>query len=293
MRRPIADYRASAGCAWLKRWRGGLGVCGRILACVGIALVVEACSTRQPAPVESREAGSPPAEDRRSDVHRVASGDTLYSIAWKAGLDYRRVAAWNGIESPYTIYPGQELSLRGPASKPVVKAEAPKVERPEPAKPASRPAAPDSRPDPSATRSAASEEARADARLDARTGLRWSWPTAGRLAQGFVPNDRTRQGIKITGTMGQSVLAAERGRVVYSGSGLIGYGQLVIIKHNQHYLSAYGHNRAILVREGDRVERGERIGEMGRSADGAATLHFEIRRDGTPVNPLHLLPKQG
>jgi lipoprotein NlpD len=107
----------------------------------------------------------------------------------------------------------------------------------------------------------------------------------------FSANDATRTGIKIGGHLGEAVHATEAGKVVYSGSGLIGYGQLIIIKHNDHYLSAYGHNAKLLVKEGDKVARGKHIADMGRSNDGKAMLHFEIRREGKPVNPLALLPK--
>jgi lipoprotein NlpD len=123
--------------------------------------------------------------------------------------------------------------------------------------------------------------------------LAWQWPTSGRVVERFSSEDRTRNGLKIAGRTGQPILAAEGGRIVYSGSGLIGYGQLIIIKHNKNYLSAYGHNRKILVKEGDQVARGAHIGEMGKPPDDQPLLHFEIRRQGTPVDPLRLLPKQG
>jgi lipoprotein NlpD len=122
--------------------------------------------------------------------------------------------------------------------------------------------------------------------------LQWRWPTAGRVVERFSAQDRTRNGVKIAGRSGQPILAAEAGRVVYSGSGLIGYGQLIIIKHNKNYLSAYGHNRKILVKEGDQVARGAHIGEMGKPPDDQPLLHFEIRRQGTPVDPLLLLPER-
>jgi len=102
--------------------------------------------------------------------------------------------------------------------------------------------------------------------------------------------DPLRKGIKIAGREGQPVLAAEGGKVVYSGSGLIGYGRLIIIKHSDNYLSAYGHNRKLLVRQDQRVTKGQKIAEMGRANDGRPLLHFEIRRDGKPVDPLKLLP---
>jgi lipoprotein NlpD len=113
------------------------------------------------------------------------------------------------------------------------------------------------------------------------------------VVERFSAQDRTRNGVKIAGRSGQPILAAEAGRIVYSGSGLIGYGQLIIIKHNKNYLSAYGHNRKILVKEGDQVARGAHIAEMGKPPDDQPLLHFEIRSQGTPVDPLLLLPKQG
>jgi lipoprotein NlpD len=121
--------------------------------------------------------------------------------------------------------------------------------------------------------------------------LRWQWPTAGRVVERFSAGDPSRKGLKIAGKPGQSIVAAEGGSVVYSGSGLVGYGQLIIVKHNNNYLSAYGHNRKLLVQQGDQVARGAQIAEMGL-AGGAPVLHFEIRRDGDPVDPLALLPRR-
>ena len=120
--------------------------------------------------------------------------------------------------------------------------------------------------------------------------LQWQWPTDGRVAQGYAAGDATRKGLKIAGTLGQPIYAAEAGRVVYSGSGLIGYGALIIIKHNKDFLSAYGYNSKILVKEGDQVTKGEHIAEMGRNGGGPPMLHFEIRRRGKPVDPSEVLP---
>ena len=122
--------------------------------------------------------------------------------------------------------------------------------------------------------------------------MRWRWPLQGKVVQGFRGGDRTRQGIRIAALPGQKVLAAESGTVVYSGSGLKGYGNLIIVKHNDNYLSAYGHNRDLLVSEGDQVTKGQKIAAMGRANNGKPLLHFEIRRNGKPVDPLRLLPKR-
>ena len=121
-------------------------------------------------------------------------------------------------------------------------------------------------------------------------GLSWRWPLDGRVIRTFRRGDRTRQGVRIAGRAGQKVVAAEGGDVVYSGSGLKGYGNLIIVKHNKDYLSAYGFNRRLLVKEGERVKRGQIVAEVGQASGGEYLLHFEIRRDGKAVDPLVYLP---
>ena len=122
--------------------------------------------------------------------------------------------------------------------------------------------------------------------------LRWGWPANGRVVATYDARAPLAQGIRIAGRVGDSIRAAESGKVVYSGSGLIGYGRLIIVKHNDNYLSAYGHNREILVSEGDQVTKGQQIAKMGTAGDGGPLLHFEIRRNGKPVNPARYLPKR-
>jgi lipoprotein NlpD len=124
----------------------------------------------------------------------------------------------------------------------------------------------------------------------ASSGITWVWPVRGSVQQGFRSGDRTRQGVRITVSEGTPVAAAADGTVVYSGSGLKGYGNLIIVKHSARYLSAYGFNRELLVREGDRVKRGQRVAVAGRAANGQGLLHFEIRRNGVAVDPLRFLP---
>jgi lipoprotein NlpD len=121
-------------------------------------------------------------------------------------------------------------------------------------------------------------------------GIAWRWPANGNLLEGFMAGDATKQGIDIAGNAGDPVLAAADGVVVYSGSGLVGYGELIIVKHSDEWLSAYGHNRKRLVAEGQRVRAGQPIAEMGRSGAPRDELHFEIRRSGRPVDPLQYLP---
>ena len=202
-----------------------------------------------------------------SRVHVVAPGETLYTIAWRNGLDYRDLARWNGLRDPDYLRVGQRLVLAAPA------ASAPP--------PAVRPT---SVPGPSAVGAGATAPPRTAA------PPAWRWPTDGRVASRFGAASALPNGIGIAGRVGQPVRAAAGGRVVYAGSGLIGYGQLVIIKHSDTYLSAYGHNSRLFVRQGQQVAAGEKIAEMGLGPGREPRLHFEVRRDGTPVDPLPLLP---
>ncbi|MDX1455006.1 MAG: peptidoglycan DD-metalloendopeptidase family protein [Gammaproteobacteria bacterium] len=203
--------------------------------------------------------------DARADqAYEVQKGDTLYSIAFRYGLDFRQLAKWNDIGSDYTIYPGQQLSLLpGDGSL----AAAPR----EPTRPAQA-AAP---PSPRATTS---------------SGITWQWPTEGSLLATFGANNATGKGIDIGGIVGDDVRAAAAGKVVYAGSGLIGYGKIIIIKHSEEFLSAYGHNSELFVSEGEQVEQGERIAKMGRGPESRPLLHFEIRINGKAVDPLPYLP---
>ena len=246
----------------------------------------------------------------RSDLihYTVKQGDTLYSISWRYGYDHREVAAWNSIPPPYTIYPGQQLLIIAPyqadprelpasqaaqtsttASASTQSGTASQV----PPRMVGRTAAV-SRPLPTTsgtTRNTSRQVLEKDtARLQSKS-IHWRWPTNGNLLNKYAPNDG-KKGLDIAGKLGQPILAAAGGRVVYSGNGLIGYGNLIIIKHNDHYLSAYGHNRRLLVKEGAEVKQGEKIGEMGDSGKDGIILHFEIRQDGKPVDPLRYLPKQ-
>lgn len=201
-------------------------------------------------------------------VHVVAPGETLYTIAWRNGLDYRDLARWNHLANPDYLRVGQRLSLVPPAPGRAVRA------------PAGNVSAGSSRsPTPTSAAPAAAE-------------LAWRWPTDGPLASRFGAEGALPNGITITGELGQAVRAAAPGRVVYAGSGLIGYGQLVIIKHNETYLSAYGHNSRLLVHQGQQVAAGEKIAEMGLGPGRLPRLHFEVRRNGSPIDPLPLLPRR-
>jgi len=247
----------------------------------------------------------------------VRAGDTLYSIAWEIGRDYRDLAKWNDIESPYVIKPGQRLNLM-PTSRNagdrINRADDAPSESPKPgiavAKPAEsiqgKPIPPTvksaakavspgtqknkSAPPPESSRRAAAKTDKSLVRQRTASAGKWSWPVDGRVAN--RQKDRGQKGLDIRGTRGEPVRAASDGRVVYLGSGLRGYGQLIIIKHNDEFLSAYAHNDRIHVKEGETVRRGQKIADMGSTGTDRVKLHFEIRRHGAPVDPLTYLPKR-
>ncbi len=216
---------------------------------------------------------------------RVQRGDTLYGVAFRNGIDFRDLAAWNGIGSPYTIYPGQSLKLYpssggGKAVSGVATRPATTIATGQP-KPVATAPSPSTRPAVASTSIS-----------PANSGFAWRWPADGQVIGRFAAGDATKQGVDIGGSSGQPVRAAGDGVVVYSGGGLVGYGELVIVKHSESWLSAYGHNRKRMVNEGQNVKAGQQIAEMGRSGASRDMLHFEIRYNGKPVDPLQYLPKR-
>ena len=263
-----------------------------IVVTCAIALTVSACGTSR----VIRTAGSPVrvSTPRYGETAVVHAGDTLYHIATTHGISVLDLAVWNDIAPPYTIHPGQRLRLyprdrvvttRVIATPPRTPAPSSTVRRP----PAAAPRAPaagsaGSTPPPVTTQPAQSPPV--------NSVSTWRWPVAGELIGLYADGDPTRQGIDVAGQAGQPVMAAADGVVVYSGSGLVGYGELVIIKHNENWLSAYGHNRARLVNEGQLVKAGQPIAEMGHTGAARDMLHFEIRYNGKPVDPLEYLPRR-
>lgn len=261
------------------------------------ALGLAGCSTGY-APVtdrsitQKRDVDVVSSRDRREKAQAPASGnyvvkrgDTLYSIAWKYGLDYRKLAAANNIDSRYRIYVGQRLTLSVTESRTVVKAEPVSMPEPEMTK--------ESSPITSSPEKVNTKEPAVVAKITTPTGpITWRWPASGKVISGFSSKGEVNKGIDLKGKRGDPVFAAASGRVVYAGSGLLGYGNLIIINHNQEYLSAYAHNSRLLVTESDNVNVGDKIAEIGNSGAEKTMLHFEIRKDGKPVNPLKYLPKR-
>lgn len=251
-------------------------------------LAISACSSNRYVPVNERN--QPPQNTLSS--HRVARGETLFSIAWRYGLDYKSLARNNNINSSYTIYPGQLLSL--------------KAQKKSAWQPSKRARSTSSSAAASTVKKSSSVKKAAPARSVKKsksvkkptstegysTKFSWQWPASGKLLKKYSQGSSLNKGIDIGGKKGESVITAAPGRVVYSGDGLRGYGKLVIVKHNEIYLSAYAHNSRILVKEDQVVKAGQKIAEMGSSGTDKNMLHFEIRRDGKPVDPLKYLPRR-
>jgi len=195
-------------------------------------------------------------------TYTVKPGDDVYAIAWRYGLDYHDVASWNHLSPDYRIHPGDKLVLRAPAGS---------LHKPVPGTATARSAvvvAPPSGP------------------------VQWAWPVEGQVVRMFHAGDSLAKGIDITAQQGAEIHAASSGKVVYAGTGIVGYGKLIIIKSSEAFLSAYADNDQILVKEGDSVRTGDRIATMGLGRDSRPVLHFEIRYNGEPVDPLSYLPKR-
>lgn len=285
-------------------------------AITAIALFLTGCSTvvvQQPPTAAGRS--HPGSVAAAAASYTVVKGDTLYSIAFRNGTDFREVARINNIAQPYTIWPGQVLKLPGhglvathAAPPPVVKVSQRKpvfqtvsaahttttAQQPVHASSMATAAsvAPPSNtsvsPPPTAT-TVVPVSANGSTRTVA--GVKWRWPASGSVISRFQANAAI-PGIDIAGKEGEPVVAAADGVVVYSGNGLVGYGELIIIKHNDSFLSAYGHNRKRLVTEGQQVKAGQEIAEMGSSGSPRDELQFQIRKDGSPVDPLAYLPSR-
>ncbi|MFK8019488.1 MAG: peptidoglycan DD-metalloendopeptidase family protein [Pseudomonadales bacterium] len=242
------------------------------------ALVIQASCTGSSIPVIEKNNH---AQVNRQHVpsngtHTVKNGETLYSIAWLYGGDVKRLAAQNNIAAPYMIHPGERLRV----GKGFARQEA----KPQKTRTKALPA----------QRVATLSPQVAIKNISAKDRRNWRWPAQGELVRSFGQGGSGSKGIDIAGRAGQSVYTTRAGTVVYSGNGIRGYGNLLIVKHNAEFLSAYAYNSRLLVKEGDKVKDGQKIAEIGSSGVArTAKLHFEIRRSGKPVNPLSLLPRKG
>ncbi|WNO61950.1 peptidoglycan DD-metalloendopeptidase family protein [Rheinheimera sp. MMS21-TC3] len=233
--------------------------------------------------------------------YTVRKGDTLYAIAFRAGLDVRKLAGLNNISSPYIIYPGQIIKLKLPPnqSRPVSTAAAKTSAAKKPSSQiksnssvkSPKPVAPKKQTEYVQT-TTNNKVTKPPIKLPNTALVQWQWPVKGKIVSGFSYQEQGNKGIDITGVEGSRVNAAASGQVVYAGNALRGYGNLIIIKHNDDYLSAYAHNRKLLVQERQMVSAGQQIAEMGKTDATDVRLHFEIRYRGGSVDPMKYLPRR-
>lgn len=271
-----------------------------LLSLIVVSLMSSGCAFN-PAPVSQRP--QPPSE--RVTYHVVSPGDTLFAIAWRYEKDVVALAQSNGLAPPYQIVPGQRLTLDTTDLKPVSRTQPESVQaKSASAKPGqnnnkSGSKSPGSRkitqPDkkPEATRKTSSSKTTVSSGSQKlpKGEVSWRWPVKGAVSRQY-DTSKVFKGINIQSLPGRAVTAAASGVVVYAGSGLRGYGKLIIIKHSDIYLSAYAHNRALSIKEGDAVKSGQQISTVGGDANNRGRLYFELRKNGKPVDPMRLLPRQ-
>jgi len=285
-----------------------------VVGLMAAMLLTAGCATRRasaPAPVEDRTIGAatdvrpmPGAENAgRAGFYTVKPGDTLFRIALDSGQSWRDIQAWNNLTNPNILEVGQVLRVQPPGSAPPqVAAETPPAGTPgavavTPVTPSGAVPRPLSSTEPvplapvaPATTSPATPPMAASPDSAGADELNFVWPAQGSVIAGF--DEAKNKGVSIAGRVGDPVVAAADGRVVYAGAGLRGYGNLIILKHNNTYLTAYAHNQALMVREDQAVRQGQKIAEMGSSDTDRVKLHFEVRRQGKPVDPLNHLPRR-
>ncbi|MGH8418168.1 MAG: peptidoglycan DD-metalloendopeptidase family protein [Pseudomonas sp.] len=281
----------------------------RLVIGIALSVLLVGCSSTPSGGVRVVDRNGKPAAPVRQPVttgqYVVKRGDTLFSIAFRYGWDWKALAARNNVPEPYTIHVGQTIRFDGRSNSTSAAIAAAPVVVPQTATGSSsspsgsikttvitRPVDSTSGSNGPPATTPVNTPVNTPVVAGARSASGWAWPTNGVLIGKFSSNGSLNKGVDIAGDLGQPVLAASDGSVVYAGSGLRGYGELVIIKHSDTYVSAYGHNRRLLVREGQQVKAGQAIAEMGSTGTDRVKLHFEIRRQGKPVDPLEFLPRR-
>ena len=278
----------------------------KLLSCFLILMSLFSCSSRdRPAPVVTVY-GSTPLKSSvnnriNADVYSVRSGETLYSIAWRANSDVRQLAKLNGISPPYNIFSGQKLFLVSKNKGKSGKASSSKHSSKKQTKSSNQTSTKVVKNTIATSKKQAYGE-NISKKGKVRNALpktnfsqkisHWQWPVKGNIIAKFSSKAQGNKGIDIAGKRGTTIRAAANGKVVYAGTALRGYGKLVIIKHNDDYLSAYAHNDKILVKEQQQIKLGDVIAKMGNTDAQRVMLHFEVRFRGKSVDPLKYLPKR-
>lgn len=225
-----------------------------------------------------------------SGYYRVKSGDTLFSIAFKYGLNYKELASLNRIPAPYVIYPKQKIRLSSKVKtvKQTVKKSTANSQK---AKTTPTKVVKSNKKQTTVNNKNQIVKTPSNTKTKSKKALNWVWPVSGDVIKGFSNKGVSSKGIDIKGKKNGKVVSASDGIVVYAGNGLIGYGNLVIVKHSDEYLSAYAYNQEILVKEQQSVKAGQKLAIIGGKGSQTSLLHFEVRKDGQPINPLKVLPK--
>ena len=286
---------------------------GKITLFISALMILVSCSTGY-APVRDLSSASSdsaykvrlnrPPSNSSAKTYKVKLGDTLYSIAWKYGHNFKALADFNAISGDYTIYQGQVIKINlsdsviknrsnlaekinisnKSSDKSVIKKTSTTIETIKKIKKAPKKAP---------ARQKKSNERKINITKKGapirQSNIRWQWPAKGKVVKEFSNENK---GLDLSGRLGESVYAAASGIVVYAGNGIIGYGNLIIIKHSEEFLSAYAHNSVIFIKEKSFIKAGEKIAEIGSSGTTKTVLHFEIRKDGKPVNPIKYLPEK-
>ena len=264
-------------------------------------LLISCQSVHNPAPVVDLKASKPASKYKKGSLkstsYTVQKGETLYSIAWRSNVDIRTLASINNITSPFHIFPGQKIYLHKKTSNSSPQKAASKLNVYSNKKPIKR-----SKKIVASKKKQAYGENLSREKTNKQTSSpaleftkkirKWQWPTKGQIIDYFSTEQEGNKGISIAGKKGDNVSAAADGVVVYAGNALRGYGRLIIIKHNDDYLSAYAHNDKILVKEAQQVNVGQIIAKMGNTDSTRVMLRFEVRFKGKPMNPLKYLPKR-
>ncbi|WP_259365418.1 peptidoglycan DD-metalloendopeptidase family protein [Colwellia sp. BRX10-3] len=282
----------------MTKWMQGHLFSANNLLMLLIIVAINGCSSRsKPAPVVDVQGSLPLSQRLKNSVtgseYIVKKGETLYSIAWRADVDVRTLATINNIKAPYNIFPQQKLFLTKNPSKPSPNSTKRKSYNSSKQKVITKPIAQKKKQEygGNVAEQKTSKKVQQQATAFSQKIRKWRWPAKGKVIHKFSSAKQGNKGIDIAGRRGDSVKATADGKVVYAGDALQGYGQLVIVKHNEDYLSAYAHNDRILVKEQQVVKAGQVIAKMGDTDAERVMLHFEVRFRGKSVNPMKYLPK--